>query len=37
MNGGMGPRPYRDRGCCGCLLPVIGIVGLLAAAVFLSL
>ena len=32
--GGMGhrPPPPRRRGCCGCLLPVIALVGIAVAA-----
>lgn len=35
MGGGMWTRPHRRRGCCGCLLPVIGLIGILIGALFL--
>ena len=35
MGGGMWHRPPRNRGCCGCLFPVIGVIGALIAALAL--
>ena len=32
MGGGMWHRPPRNRGCCGCLFPVIGVIGALITA-----
>lgn len=40
MGGGMPPmggRPPRRRGCCGCLLPVLGIAAVAIAAIFVLL
>ena len=34
---GMGPRPPRRRGCCGCLFPVLGVIAVLIAAVCMLL
>lgn len=29
--GGGWHHPYRNRGCCGCLFPVIGVIGAVIA------
>lgn len=34
MGGGMWDRPPRNRGCCGCLFPVIALLALAAAGLF---
>ena len=31
--GGGWHRPYRNRGCCGCLFPVIGTIGAFIAMI----
>lgn len=33
--GGGWCRPYRNRGCCGCLFPVIGVIGAMIMALIL--
>lgn len=35
MGGGMFHRPHRQRGCCGCLFPVIGVIAVVIGALFL--
>lgn len=35
MGGGMWHRPSRRRGCCGCLFPVIGLIGIIIGTLFL--
>lgn len=35
MGGGWHRRPPYHGGCCGCLLPVIGLLAVLVAMVFL--
>lgn len=34
MGGGMWNPPPRNRGCCGCLFPVIGVIAGLIAMLF---
>ena len=35
IGGGMWHRPPRRTGCCGCLFPVIGLIGVLIGAMIL--